>query len=175
MPNILTIAHLGHTILRKQTLKVNDINDEQFLKLIEDMMATVEDAKGLGIAAPQVYRSESLFIMASKPSSRYPNAPAIKPFAVINPNIINYSEDIEKDWEGCLSIPGIRGYVPRSKTITVEYVSQTGEKIVQNLEGFIARIFQHEYDHLNGTVFLDRLDSTKDIISEREYQKIVIK
>lgn len=173
MPDILPIAHLGHNILRIKASKVEDINDNDFLKLLADMMATVKDAKGLGIAAPQVYSSKRVFIMASKPSPRYPNAPEIKPFVVINPVILNYSDEKTKAWEGCLSIPGIRGYVPRNKSITVEYTSEKGESIVQNLEGFVARIFQHEYDHLNGIVFLDQLENTKDIISEREYQKMI--
>lgn len=172
MPEILPIAHLGHNILRIKASKVEDINENDFLKLLTDMMATVKDAQGLGISAPQVYSSKRVFIMASKPSPRYPNAPEIRPFVVINPTILNYSEEKTKAWEGCLSIPGIRGYVTRNKSITVEYTSENGENIVRNMEGFVARIFQHEYDHLNGKVFLDQLENNKDIISEQEYQKM---
>lgn len=172
MPEILPIAHLGHNILRIKASKVEDINENDFLKLLTDMMATVKDAQGLGISAPQVYSSKRIFIMASKPSPRYPNAPEIRPFVVINPTILNYSEEKTKAWEGCLSIPGIRGYVTRNKSITVEYTSENGENIVRNMEGFVARIFQHEYDHLNGKVFLDQLENNKDIISEQEYQKM---
>ena len=172
MPEILPIAHLGHNILRIKASKVEDINENDFLKLLTDMMATVKDAQGLGISAPQVYSSKRVFIMASKPSPRSPNAPEIRPFVVINPTILNYSEEKTKAWEGCLSIPGIRGYVTRNKSITVEYTSENGENIVRNMEGFVARIFQHEYDHLNGKVFLDQLENNKDIISEQEYQKM---
>lgn len=107
MPEILPIAHLGHNILRIKASKVEDINENDFLKLLTDMMATVKDAQGLGISAPQVYSSKRVFIMASKPSPRYPNAPEIRPFVVINPTILNYSEEKTKAWEGCLSIPGI--------------------------------------------------------------------
>ncbi|WP_298533828.1 peptide deformylase [uncultured Algibacter sp.] len=173
MANILPIAHLGAPILRERTTEVENITDVDFLNLIRDMMTTVKDANGLGIAGPQVYSSLGVFIMASKPSKRYPNAPKTEPLAIINPTILNYSKDKEKDWEGCLSIPGIRGHVNRSKSIEVTYTTQQGETVTKTLEGFIARIFQHEYDHLNGTVFLDRLDSNKDIISEKEYQRIV--
>lgn len=173
MSNILPIAHLGHPVLREITPKVENINDSEFKELVNNMIATVKDANGLGIAAPQVYQSKSVFIISSKPNSRYPNAPEVEATAIINPKILEYSNDIIKEWEGCLSIPGIRGLVPRSKSIHVEYMTTEGEKITKTFEGFIARIFQHEYDHLNGIVFLDRLESVKDIISEKEYQKLV--
>jgi peptide deformylase len=77
-----------------------------------------------------------------------------------------------KDWEGCLSIPGIRGLVPRHKSIVVEYTTRNEGKKREELEDFIARIFQHEYDHLNGIVFLDRLESVSDMITEKEYIKL---
>jgi len=175
MEKILPIAYLGHDILRKETSKIIDFNDKDLQNFIDDMIATVKDANGLGIAAPQVYNSKRIFIMASKPSVRYPNAPEMEAIAIINPVIINHSEEKIKDWEGCLSIPGIRGLVPRSKSINVEFTTRHNKKVNKHFDGFIARIFQHEYDHLHGIVFLDRLDSTKDIISEKEYQKIVRK
>lgn len=173
MLTILPIAHLGDDILRTKTKKVTNINDIAFQKLIGDMMTTVKHANGLGIAAPQIYKSLSVFIMASKPNKRYPNAPKIAPIAIINPVIIDYSKDTIKDWEGCLSIPGIRGFVPRSTSITVEYTTQDNKKVSKKFDGFMARIFQHEYDHLKGIVFLDRLDSTKDIITEKVYQDMM--
>src|SRR5207244_2527984 len=120
---------------------------------------------------PQVYESLQLFIIASQPTPRYPNAPSMKPLAMINPKIIEHAETMSKEWEGCLSIPGIRGLVLRYDEITISYTTRTGEKKQKNLKGFLARIFQHEFDHINGLVFLDRLETNKDIISEKEYQK----
>lgn len=169
----LEISYLGHTILRTKTTEIQNFKNQQVQKLIDNMIYTVNEVNGLGIAAPQVYRNEQLFIMASKPSKRYPNAPSMEPIAIINPVIISHSNEMVKDWEGCLSIPGIRGYVPRYKSITVSFKDRTGKDITQTYTDFVARIFQHEYDHLHGTVFLDRLESNKDIITEMEYQKIV--
>lgn len=173
MSKKLEISYLGHSILREPTVTVQDIKDEAFQDLIDNMIFTVKAVCGLGIAAPQVYENKKVFIIASKPSDRYPNAPKIEPIAIINPIILNHSNDIIKDWEGCLSIPGIRGFVPRYTYIDVEFTNRTGKKITRRFNDFVARIFQHELDHLNGMVFLDRLESNKDIITESEYKKIV--
>ena len=91
-----------------------------------------------------------------------------------NPRIIAHSDEIVKDWEGCLSIPGIRGFVPRYRAIEVEYTSRDDRVERRELTDFVARIFQHEYDHLEGLVFLDRLETTRDIITEQEYQKQIV-
>lgn len=173
MSKKLEISYLGHSILREQTANVVDIKSKTFQDLIDNMIFTVKAVNGLGIAAPQVYENKKVFIMASKPSVRYPNAPKMAPIAIINPLVLNHSKDTIKDWEGCLSIPGIRGFVPRYTFIDVEFTDRTGKKITKRFNNFVARIFQHELDHLNGIVFLDRLESNKDIITEMEYQKIV--
>jgi peptide deformylase len=93
---------------------------------------------------------------------------------MINPSILAHSTQIAKGWEGCLSIPGIRGLVPRYQAIEVEYTDRDGKLQKLELTDFVARIFQHEYDHLDGIVFLDRLESTQDIITEQEYQKRIV-
>lgn len=173
MSKLLQIALLGNLILRKRASVITTIDDPEIQQLIDDMISTVEDVDGVGLAAPQVYQSVRLFILASHPTPRYPDAPIIEPTAIINPQIKNHSEERIKDWEGCLSIPGIRALVPRYKQIDVEYFTRKGEKISTNFEGFLARIFQHEYDHLDGIMFFDRLDSSKDIYMEKEYQKII--
>ena len=126
----------------------------------------------MGIAAPQVYEPVTLFIVASRPSPRYPEAPTMEPEAVINPQILERSTEMVKGWEGCLSIPGIRGEVPRHRRIRVRYQTVAGQQIEREFTDFVARIFQHEDDHLRGIVFLDRLESTRDIITEREFQKL---
>jgi peptide deformylase len=134
-------------------------------------MATVVKANGVGIAAPQVAKSVRLFIVASRPNPRYPNAPEMEPTAMINPIIIAHSSEVVKGWEGCLSVPGIRGLVPRYQAITVEYTDRNGNLQQQELTDFVGRIFQHEYDHLDGIVFVDRLENTLDMITEQEYQR----
>ncbi|WP_017316492.1 peptide deformylase [Mastigocladopsis repens] len=174
MGELLPIIQLGAPILRQKATLVENINDEPIQKLIDDLMATVAKANGVGIAAPQVAQSCRLFIVASRPNPRYPNAPEMEPTAMINPKIIAHSTEVVKGWEGCLCIPGIRGLVKRYQAIEVEYTDRNGKLQKQELTDFVARIFQHEYDHLDGIVFLDRLESTLDIITEQVYQKQVI-
>ena len=174
MAEILQIIQLGDPVLRSPAQLVDDIRDERIQKLIDDLIATVGQAFGVGIAAPQVAECDRLFIVASRPNARYPKAPVMEPTAIINPRVIAYSTEVIKGWEGCLSIPGIRGLVPRYQAIEVEYTDRNGKSQKQELTDFIARIFQHEYDHLDGIVFLDRLESTQDIMTEQEYQKRVV-
>lgn len=173
MPIIRQIAQLGHKVLRNKALKVPEITSASVQSIIDDMLATVSDMDGVGLAAPQIYESLQIFIMASRPNPRYPYAPAMEPTAIINPDILWYSEEKHKDWEGCLSIPGIRGLVPRHQNIHVKYTTREGITIEQKFSDFVARIFQHENDHLNGISFFDRLESPKDIMTETEFQKVV--
>jgi peptide deformylase len=164
------IALLGHPVLRASASPVPLPAWDPIRTLVDDMLATLRDANGVGIAAPQVYESATIFIVASRPNPRYPDAPLMEPETVINPAIIERSSEIEKGWEGCLSIPGIRGNVPRHSWIRARYQTLNGDEIERDFTGFVARIFQHEDDHLRGIVFLDRLESTRDVISEKEYQ-----
>jgi peptide deformylase len=174
MAEILEIIQLGDPLLRTKAKLVEDIQSQRFQKLIDNLVATVKQANGVGIAAPQVAESDRLFIVASRSTSRYPNAPEVAPTPMINPSILAHSTQIAKGWEGCLSIPGIRGLVPRYQAIEVEYTDRDGKLQKLELTDFVARIFQHEYDHLDGIVFLDRLESTQDIITEQEYQKRIV-
>ncbi|MEA5576356.1 peptide deformylase [Anabaena sp. UHCC 0451] len=171
MSQKLPIIQLGNPILRQKAVWVENIKDKEIQKLIDDLIVTVSQANGVGIAAPQVAESWRLFIVASRPNSRYPHAPEIEPTAMINPQIIAYSTEVVKDWEGCLSVPGIRGLVPRYQTIEIEYTDRNGQLQKQQLTDFVARIFQHEYDHLEGKVFLDRVESTEELMTEAEYQQ----
>ena len=174
MAEILEIIQLGDPLLRAKAKAVENIQDWRIQKLIDDLITTVKQANGVGIAAPQVAASDRLFIVASRPNPRYPNAPEMEPTPMINPKILAKSTETIDGWEGCLSIPGIRGLVPRSQAIEVEYTDRNGKLQKQELTDFVARIFQHEYDHLDGIVFLDRLKSTGDIVTEHEYQKRIV-
>ena len=166
-----SIAQLGDPILRQIAVEVDDILGDQCQQLINHMMLAVSMAGGVGIAAPQIHHSVRIFIMCSKPNTRYPDAPLMAPTAIINPEILEYSSEQVKGWEGCLSVPSMRGLVPRHSQITVRYYDQDGQQQHKILTGFIARIFQHELDHLNGLTFIDQLESTKDLISEVEWYK----
>jgi peptide deformylase len=172
MSKMLSIIKLDNPTLRQPSSLVANLQDESIQQLIDDLIATTINANGVGIAAPQVAASCRLFIVASRPNQRYPNAPNMEPTAMINPKIINHSQEIVKDWEGCLSVPGVRGLVPRYKSVNVEYTDRDGNLINQELTDFIARIFQHEYDHLDGILFIDRVETNQDLISEEEYQKL---
>jgi len=170
---ILQIAQLGNPVLREQARTVENLSSSIIKELISDLKTTVFDANGLGLAAPQVYQSYRIFIIACHPTPLYPNAPTVPPTIVINPEILSASEEKLKDWEGCLSIPGIRALVPRHKTISVKYTNEEGKTVQCEYTDILARIFQHELDHLNGLVFLDRLDNVREIITEKEYQRII--
>ncbi len=164
-----SIAQLGNAVLRKRAVNVENILADECQQLINLMMLAVSEAGGVGIAAPQIHHSMRIFIMCSKPNARYPDAPLMPPTAIINPEILHYSTEQVKGWEGCLSVPSMRGLVPRHSQITVRYFDRQGNEQQKKLSGFIARIFQHELDHLNGLTFIDQLESTKDLISEVEW------
>ncbi|NJN87377.1 MAG: peptide deformylase [Leptolyngbyaceae cyanobacterium SL_7_1] len=169
MVNAFPIAQLGEPVLRQPATLIEDSQAPWVQSLIDRLLVTLHQSNGVGIAAPQVAQSHRLFVVASRPNPRYPNAPLMNPTAMLNPRLISHTEDTVRDWEGCLSIPGIRGLVPRYSAIEVEYQTREGELHQQILEGFVARIFQHELDHLNGVVFLDRLESVQDIITDQVY------
>ena len=171
-----SIAQLGNPVLRQKAAKVDNILSDECQQLINQMMIAVEQANGVGIAAPQVHHSQQIFIMCSKPNERYPDAPFMEPTAIINPEILNGSSEKIKGWEGCLSVPSLRGLVPRHKQISVRYSDRKGNVHQKKFSGFIARIFQHELDHLNGLTFIDQLESADDLMSEVEwYQQFAIK
>jgi len=170
----MDIAQLGNPILRDQAKSIDNVSDEVVTQLATDLIATAEANNGVGIAAPQVSESCRLFILASRPSIRYPHAPKMNPTAVINPVILERSAETDKDWEGCLSVPGLRGLITRHQEIEVEYTTLEGDRLKQILTGFVARIFQHELDHLNGLLFVDRLETTQDLYTEAEYLKRVV-
>jgi peptide deformylase len=174
MTEITPIIQLGNPVLREKAVWVEDIQAPEIQQLIDDLVATVIKANGVGIAAPQVAKPYRLLIVASRPNPRYPNAPEMPPTAIINPAIIAHSQEVVKGWEGCLSVPGIRGLVPRYQNIEIEYYDRHGELQKQELTDFVARIFQHEYDHLEGMVFLDRVESTYEMMTEAEYQQRIL-
>jgi peptide deformylase len=166
------ITELGNPVLRQRAESVEDINDTEIQELIDDLILTAEDANGVGIAAPQVSESLRIFIIARTASPRYPDAPETETKVIINPEILSVSEEMEKGWEGCLSIPGLRALVPRHKYIRATYRDRNNNLVKEDFLDFAARVFQHEYDHINGVVFLDRVESSLEIITENEYMKL---
>ncbi|MEM1367525.1 MAG: peptide deformylase [Cyanobacteria bacterium P01_H01_bin.15] len=165
------VLQLGHPTLRQIATPVADPTAREIKNLVKKLLLTVEADGGVGIAAPQIGESKQVIILASRPHPRYPDAPYMDPIALINPEVVSVSEELVKGWEGCLSVPGLRGWVPRNQAVTVRYQTTQGETQEQTWTGFVARIFQHEYDHLQGHLFVDRVESTHDLYSEAEYQK----
>lgn len=170
----LTIIQLGNPALRVRSQPVTPVNDPPVQQLIDDLLAQTQASNGVGLAAPQIGIHQRIVIVASRPNPRYPDAPLMTPMAMVNPQILAHSEEQVSGWEGCLSVPGIRGWVPRYREIEVAYEDRQGQPQQQIFTDFVARIIQHELDHLEGKVFLDRVPSTLDLMTEQEYQSRVV-
>lgn len=151
------IEQIGSAILRKIASPITNPETAKVQILIDTLIDTATKANGVGIAAPQIGESCRLFIVASRPNPRYPDAPLMQPTPMINPRIIAHSENKIMGMEGCLSVPGKRGQVFRYQEITVEYITRAGKLVQQEYTDFIARIIQHELDHLNGILFVDHV------------------
>jgi len=154
--SILKIARLGHPILCSKAKPVKDIRKPDIKELINDMTETMLDAKGIGLAAPQVHINNQIMIFRA-PEDQENEENQIKITALINPSITKTSNETENDWEGCLSIPGMLGLVRRYSKISYEGIDINGNIIKRQAEGIHARIVQHEYDHLMGIVYTHRL------------------
>ncbi len=165
------ILLLGNPMLRRVAETIHTIDSHEHQQLFSDLMQFVLERKGMGIAATQVDITKRFFIMSSHPNSRYPHAPNMNPTVIINPEVISVSDSMNKDWEGCLSVPGVRALVPRHDEISVRYFLTDGTLVETEYSGFIARVFQHENDHLDGLVFLDRIETPRDIMVEAQWQR----
>lgn len=151
------ILQIGNPILRNIAKEVNNLEDTFIQKLIDNLLTITHKSHGVGIAAPQIGESLRVIIVASHPNIRYPDAPFMPPMAMINPRIISHSEEIVIANEGCLSVKDRRGEVSRYKEIVLEYFDRDGHYVRKEYNNFVARIIQHEIDHLNGILFIDRL------------------
>ena len=159
MSVILPVAQRGEEILKLKAAPVAEaeFNSEWLMQLASVMHATMLERNGVGIAAPQLYISKQVIIAASRPNLRYPDAPEMQPVVMINPQILEFSETTCLGEEGCLSVPNQRALVERAQVIRVLYHTLEGDVMETTFEGFPARIVQHEVDHLNGILFVDRL------------------
>jgi len=153
---ILKIARIGHPILLKKTEEVKEIGSDSIKKIVYDMSNTMLDAKGIGLAAPQVHIGKSILIFRNLENENVSDSTA-QITALINPVIDNIGEAVNDSWEGCLSIPGMLGLVRRYSKIKYSGFDLDGNKITNEAEGLHARVVQHEYDHLNGILYTKRL------------------
>ena len=167
---LLKIARMGHPVLRRRAQPIAEPAEPTVRQLVDDMVETMLDAQGVGLAAPQVYRDLRVIVFRV-PAGRGENGqaePAVGTTAVINPEIVPIGDEIVLGLEGCLSIPGIRGLVPRYRKIGYRGFAPDGTVIEREAEGFHARVVQHEVDHLDGILFFDRLDDLADIAFDEE-------
>jgi peptide deformylase len=165
----MNVLERGDERLTLKAGKVLDLTDPEFQAFLDRLTLTGMDYQGVGIAAPQVGISSRVFIMAPRPNPRYPDAPLIEPFAVINPDILGASDEMETGWEGCLSVPGFRAQVPRHREVDVEFTDRQGRLRRERFSGFLARLFQHEYDHLEGILYPERLPGGSPLVTLEEF------
>jgi len=167
--SILKVARMGHPVLRERAQPISpaDLRHPLTQKLIDDMIETMHEYHGVGLAAPQVHEGVRLFVaLLDEEPGRDSEA-----VALINPEIIPSGDVTDEGWEGCLSIPDIRGMVPRFSDISVKALDRHGKKVEMKLKKFAARVAQHETDHLDGILFFDRMTSTQSLTYLDEYSR----
>lgn len=169
---ILKVARLGHPVLRKMAEPVppDHITSPAIQQFIDDMIETMYEYDGAGLAAPQVHVSKQIVVMEVQHHPRYPET-SIPLTIYINPEITPLTEDMVEDWEGCLSVPGLRGKVPRYTKIRLRAYDREGKRVDIVVEGFHARVIQHECDHVYGKVYLDRMRSMASLTFVEEFMK----
>lgn len=163
-PGVRKVTQLGHPVLRKvlRKLKPEEIRSPEIHALVETMAITMDEYDGVGIAGNQVGEDLSVFVMGlPKGTKRHPDGIALT--VVFNPVIKPVGDDYEEDWEGCLSVPELRGLVRRHAKLELSGLGLDGKPFKRIYEGFPARVVQHETDHLNGLVYLDRMDGLKTL------------
>jgi peptide deformylase len=166
--SILKVCHLGHPVLRMQSKRVprEALASPAIQNLIDDMMETMVEYYGVGLAAPQVHHSLSIAVIECHgPRGEIPMT------VLVNPEITILDESLLEDWEGCLSIPDFRGRVPRYARLRVDALDRHGHKVEFTAEDFFARVIQHEFDHLMGKVYLDRMRDLGTLAHMAEFER----
>jgi peptide deformylase len=164
---------MGHPVLRTRAREIEraELKHLSMQKLIDDMIDTMHEYHGVGLAGPQVHEPLRIFVAAISPDSDEPLSPDDEPSVFINPVITPIGTEMVEDWEGCLSIPDIRGRVPRARAIKVVALDRHGGKIEATSVDFPARVIQHETDHLDGVLFFDRMRSFESLTFLEEYSR----
>jgi peptide deformylase len=175
--SILKVARMGHPVLRAKAraLDRGELKSAAVQRLIDDMIDTMYEYHGVGLAAPQVHEGRRLFVASLNAGGEGEDAAADEgdpePLVIVNPEITVVASEMVEEWEGCLSIPDIRGRVPRARGIKVRALNRKGESIELNAKDFSARVLQHEYDHLDGVLFFDRMRSLGTLTFLDEYSR----
>ena len=171
---ILKVARIGHPVLRSAARDVPEevLASPDFQHLVNDMVDTMHEYDGVGLAGPQVHVGLRVAVL-EVPASDERAREAVPLTVLVNPVVTPLGEDKEQAWEGCLSIPELRGVVPRWKRLRLEALDRKGQPYTMEVEGFLARVIQHECDHLEGGVYLDRMDGLRSLSFLREFERFV--
>ena len=173
---VRTIIRMGHPTLRRpaRTLHPTEIGSQEIRRLIDDMRDTLRDAGGIGLAAPQIDESVRLAIIEIPGGrSRYGNLEPMPLTVFVNPTVEVLDRATAGCWEGCLSVQGLRGFVERPQHVLVTFQNLSGEPVALELSGFQATVAQHELDHLDGKLFVDRMADTTKLVFEDEYKRYI--
>jgi peptide deformylase len=162
--SVRALRYLGDPMLREVAAPVTEVTPE-LRTLVADMFDTMYDEEGVGLAAPQVGVGQRIIVVDAREEDTHP-------FALINPRILTASEDVDRAEEGCLSIPGLKEIVERSVAVRVEGQDLDGRAVTIEAEGFLARVLQHEVDHLDGILFIDRVSALKRKMLINKWQKV---
>jgi len=168
---------MGHPLLREvaRPLELDELGSEHMHRLIADMVDTLHDYGGIGLAAPQIGESVRLAIIEiSGEPTRYGELDSLPLTVFVNPTIEIIDPATRGYWEGCLSVPGLRGFVERPQHVRICYTSDQGEARELELQGFFATVFQHEFDHLDGRLFLDRITDMRLLAFEKEWERFLL-
>ena len=170
---ILKVARLGHPVLRQAAdpVPVEAIRTPEIQRLIDDMVETMREYNGAGLAANQVHTLKQICIIEVKDNPRYPEAETIPLTVLINPVVTPLSTEMEDGWEGCLSVPDMRGVVPRHTAVRLEAYDREGNPVDVVAKEFFARVIQHETDHLRGIVYVDRMKDLSTLTHLAEWNK----
>ena len=177
---ILKVARMGHPVLRTKAAPIpkNEIGSSRVQRLIDDMFETMHEYAGIGLAGPQIHESLRLFVAGVReaPVANPMNDDHEMPFvAIINPQLEPVGDVVTTGWEGCLSIPDIRGKVPRAHSVKVRALDRKGKAVEFIAEGLPARVIQHETDHLDGVLFFDRMPTFETLAFMDEFRKYWVK
>ena len=170
---ILKVARMGHPILREVAEEVppSEIGTPEFQRLVDDLIETMREYDGAGLAAPQVHVAKRVVVMEVARNPRYPDAPALPLSVIINPRIRPCTDRRVEVAEGCLSVPELRGVVPRVAEVELEALDRDGARVRSRFQNFAAAVVQHECDHLDGVLFIDRVEDTRTLAFLREFER----
>jgi peptide deformylase len=166
---------MGNPILRKKTAQVSKdfLKSDKFRQLMSDMFDSMKHYGGIGIAAPQIGEDYQIAVIELMGFNRYGEEVNLPLTVFINPEIEYLTNEEQGFWEGCLSVPGLRGFVERPKKVKVKYLSDSGENKEIIAEGFLATVLQHELDHLQGVLYIDRVRDPKLLSYQEEFEQFI--